>query len=935
MKSFSFCVGTFLCGMFVLVVGAQYSACQSYFPLDPTVRVGTLQNGLRYYILRNAKPEKRVEMRLAVMAGSCQEDEDQLGLAHFCEHMAFNGTRNFKKNDLVNFLESVGTKFGPHLNAYTSFDETVYMLRVPTDTPGVVDKGLQILAEWAGGIAFEPEEVEKERGVVVEEWRLGQGAEERMRRKYWPVLFGGTRYGDRFPIGKKEILETFPHDVLKRFYYDWYRPELMAVVVVGEVDPADIENDIKKLFSGLKSPSKPRKREEYSVPANDKVKAAVARDPEASFNAVQALYMRPRQPLKTADDFRKKLLGECVSGIVNERLSELSKKPESPFLYAFMGAFDFLRNNSALFMVVVPKTDKDLEALQTVATELRRLQLHGVTASELERQKADMLKEAEKDYNERDKRESDKLAMGLVAHYLTGQPFPDPKLLYDRKKEFIQNITAEDIRTFLPEFLKMLEAPRLVSTGAENASAPLMTEADLVAAFEKGIKSTPEPLAEKKVSHQLLPEKPEKGRILLTRQVPGTDVKEMLLSNGARVYLKRTDFKNDEILCSAVSIGGAFKAPDEDAESAELLSEIMEASGVGDYDASTLEKMLRGKTVSLSFSLNNYWESFSGQSSLKDVETLLQLIHLYFTKPRVDNVGFSVVLERQKNLLSLLANSPEKAFMDSVDFILYGRHPRKAPLTAEKLKNIREEAVRKIMQERLGNVGDFAFVFVGNVDETQFSDWVATYIASIPGARSRETIADRGVRKSQGKLAKIVEKGVEPKSQVSLYMHGPVEYTPEHRWQARAVSNLLSIRLREVLREDKGGVYYVRCNSTLSPWPEPHFTSLINFGCDPQRVDELLSAVRLVLREVREQGASEANVQKIRETLRRELETDMRNNEWWRDRLNDMILYQENFFDTETYLLWVDHLKGSSFKEWAARFFNDANEALFVLKPKS
>lgn len=480
----------------------------------------------------------------------------------------------------------------------------------------------------------------------------------------------------------------------------------------------------------------------------------------------------------------------------------------------------------------------------------------------------------------------------------------------------------------------MLEAPRLVSTGAENASAAPITETDLVAAFEKGIKSSPEPLTEKQVGDRLLPTKPEKGRILLSRVVPGTDVKEIMLSNGARVYLKKTDFKNDEVLCSAVSLGGAFKAPDEDAESAELLAEIMEASGVGDYDASTLEKMLRGKTVSLSFNLNNYWESFTGQSSLKDVETLLQLIHLYFTNPRVDNEGFSVVLERQKNLLSLMANSPEKAFMDSVDFILYGRHPRKAPLTVEKLRNVREEAVRRIMQERLGNVGDFAFVFVGNLDETQFLDWVATYIASIPGTRSREAITDRGVRKSPGKFTKIVEKGVEPKSQVSLYMHGLVDFTPEHRWQAKAVSTLLSIRLREVLREDKGGVYYVRCNTTLSPWPEPHFTSHINFGCDPQRVDELLQAVRLILKEVRTEGASEGNAQKIREILRRELETDMKTNEWWRDRLVDMILYQENFLNTEAYLRWVDNLKGSSFKEWAARFFNDANEALFILKPK-
>lgn len=904
-------------------------------PLDPAVRSGILPNGLRYYIMKNGKPEKRVEMRLAVNAGSCQEDDDQLGLAHFCEHMAFNGTRHFKKNDLVDFLESVGTKFGPHLNAYTSFDETVYMLRVPTDSAGVVDRALDILADWAGGLAFEPEEVEKERGVVVEEWRLGQGADERMRQKYWPVIFGGTRYGERLPIGKKEILETFPHAALKRFYSDWYRPELMAVAIVGDIDPVAIEKRVKKLFGALKNPARPRRRDTYTVPPNSRLQAAVARDPEAMYNAVQFIYMTEKKPLKNETDYRRKLIHDVMNGMLNGRLSDLAKKPDSPFLFGYAGSFDFLRNNSAFFGVMIPKTGRDLAAVETMATELKRVQRHGFTEAEFKRQIADMLKEAETAFNERDKRESDKLAMGLVAHYLQGQPFLDPERAFELKKKILTSRTLHDVKAALPEYLNRLAYPKIVSTGAEKEGERPPTEQELARAFEKAMAAEPEPWQEKEVGDKLLPEVPAKGMIRITRTVPGTDIKEYVLGNGARVFFKKTDFKNDELLMAAVSQGGLSLYDDTDKITAELVDAMTAESGVGNYDASTLEKMLKGKNLSLRFNLYSMSEGFSGQAAVTDAETLFQLLHLYFRAPRLDETGENLALERERTFLMLKANDPVMVFMDTVFHVYHRRHPRTRPRTAETLSEVKRERAREILRERLANPGDFAFVFVGNVEEEKMTEWVATYLASLPGTRERETYKDRGLRPVTGRLEKTVERGLEPKSQVRLMTHGSIPYTPENRWQARAAANLLAIRLREVLREDKGGVYYVRCSSTLEPWPEPTFESVIEFSCDPQRVEELVNETRRVIRDLRDKGADATNLQKVRETLRRELETDLKTNEWWLQQMEEMALYQAAFFDVEAYRQWLDNLKGEEFKNWVARYFNNENnEALFILKPR-
>jgi len=902
--------------------------------LDPAVKTGKLKNGLTYFILKNRKPENRVEMRLAVNAGSCQEDDDQLGLAHFCEHMAFNGSRNFKKNELVDFLESVGTKFGPHLNAYTSFDETVYMLQVHTDKPDIVDKALLILRDWAGDLSLEGEEIEKERGVVIEEWRLGQGADERMRQKYWPVLFGGSRYGDRLPIGKKDILETFKHEVLRRFYRDWYRPEFMSVIIVGDINPDEIETKIKKMFSVLIGAKNGKKKENYTIAQAREARVAVARDPEATFNVIQVLYILPKERIINENDLKKKILSDFVNGMLNERFSDIQKNPECPFIFGSTVKANFFRNNGLLFCFAIPKPGKEIQSLEVLITEFRRSQIHGFTLSEFERQKNDLLKSIEKDFNEKNNRESDKLANGLVAYYLQGMPFLSPDYEYQLKKIIIESITINDIQTHLLEYFQELQFPRIISTGPEVEGESPLSEKVLLEAFQNVLQSPVEPKTEVQISDKLLPNSPEPGKILISKIIPATDIKEFYLSNGAKVYFKKTDFKNDEVMMRAISFGGLSKVKLEDLVSARNAIEMHGFSGLGDFDATTLEKMLKGKNVSLSINMSETTEEINGASTVSDVETLFQLLYLTFTKPRIDDKGFNLTRQSKEIFLSQKSKDPENNFEDSVSFIVNNRHPRMKPEALVDLKYLEKEKSFSFLQERLMNAGDFDFLVVGNLEEDKIRVLIENYIASLPGKRERESFTDHGIRLISGKHALEIKKGLDPKSMVKIIFNGPEEFNFITQWQAEAASALLAIRLREVLREEKGGVYYVHCISSVQARPVGRFRSVIQFGCDPTRVEELIHAVRQVIEEVKSKGADPLNLQKIKETFKRELETNQKTNQWWMSKISDFVLNKKEFFSEEKYLNWLDSVQPEDFKKWVQKYFNGTNESVFVLKPE-
>ena len=625
-KHFSY----FLAFWFITFLAVAQKPDKTPIALDPSVKTGKLSNGMTYFIKQNKLPENRAELRLAVNAGSLMENDDQQGLAHFVEHMAFNGSKNFEKNDLVNYLESIGVDFGAHLNAYTSFDETVYKLLVPTDDEKIVDKSLLVLQDWAGGVSFEGGQIESERGVVIEEWRSRLGANQRISQKTYPVLFNNSQYAKRLPIGKKNILETFKHQTIKDFYNTWYRPELMAIVAVGDFDIAEMEKKIKQKFSVIPTAKKNvPARKIYEVPAHDETLVVVATDPEATYTTVNIYHKQPAQHVNTLADYRGEMLQELYDEMYNARLRDISQKANSPFSYAFGYAGSVVRSVDAYINFAIATTGP-LAALEVMTTENERVRQHGFTEPELERAKAELLNRMKKQFQEQDKTKSDKIATQLVSYYLDDSPVPAIEKEYGWYKEWLPGISLQEVNKLAAKWLTTDKNTVITVTGPDKEIPSSITEEAVLQAYQKA------------KSQKVTPyEDAFAGKELLSKELPATQVAgvtnhkevgvtEVRLVNGVKVLLKPTDFKNDEILMAATAEGGTSLLSDKDYLKASSAANIVDASGVGEFSVSDLEKLLAGKTVSLSPFIYQMSQGMRGQSSVEDLETMLKLVYLLF-----------------------------------------------------------------------------------------------------------------------------------------------------------------------------------------------------------------------------------------------------------------------------------------------------------------
>ncbi|MFN3315282.1 MAG: insulinase family protein, partial [Raineya sp.] len=609
-------------------------------PLNPKVRVGKLANGLTYYIQQNGKPEKRVELRLAINAGSILETDKQQGLAHFVEHMCFNGTKKFPKNELVSYLQSLGIQFGGDLNAYTSFDETVYILPVPTDKPELVDTGLEVLKEWAFNVTFDGAEIDKERGVILEEWRLGRGAEQRMQDKQFPVILKGSQYAKRLPIGTEKNLRTFKHDVLRQYYKDWYRPNLMAVIVVGDIDVNAMEQKIKTLFADAQNPTKEKPRKVFNVPDHKETLISIASDKEAAFPNVRLMYKKKPREIKTEQDYFEKLKLELFSGMLRERFDEIRLSANPPFSSAYAYYGDFVRGVDA-FMLGANTSETGIElALRTLLTEAKRLEKHGFVQQELDLYKKKYLANLEKQYNERDKTESGEIIWDYVAYFLEGKPAPGIEYDYDFAKKYLDKIKLEElnqiIKTLITKenFVVSVQMP-------EKAGVKVPNEKEIRAILAEMDKVEVKPYEMKKIALSLSEGvKINPGKVVGEKKLDKIGVTELTLSNGAKVLLKPTDFKNDEIVISAFSNGGTSLASDEDVHSANYISQVIAESGINNLSQTEMKQTMTGKNVRVSPIISNLYEGFNGSSTPKDLETALELLHLYFVAPRQDEQAF-------------------------------------------------------------------------------------------------------------------------------------------------------------------------------------------------------------------------------------------------------------------------------------------------------
>ncbi|MBK8848213.1 MAG: insulinase family protein [Bacteroidetes bacterium] len=686
-------------------------------PMDNAVRFGKLPNGMTYYIMQNKKPENRVELRLAVNAGSTAEGDHQQGLAHMLEHLCFNGTKNFKKSELVDYLESIGTKFGPHLNAYTSFDETVYMIQLPTDKEEILTKGLQILEDWAHNVAFDSVEIEKERGVVVEEWRLGQGAQERARRQYWPVLFKNSRYAERLPIGKKEVIDTCSHKAITDFYKAWYRPDLMAIAIVGDIDVDKMEQLVKKQFAAIKASRNAMPIKEWEVQDNAKLEVAIAKDKELTTSMVQLVYKQPATSLKTEKDYRTSMCQSLISSIISSRLGERSKEPEPPFLFARGGYTGLVRTQNAfMLMAAAPPngTDKALEALVTEALRIKR---HGIIPSELERAKKSMMKDMEVSYNERDKRESRNLVSECVRHFLEGESMPGITAEYNLYKKLMPGITKQELDSMTNVYITEGYNAVAIMMVPDKAEVTMPVAEDIEARIKSIGMDEITPYMDMVTDAPLMEIIPAPIKVVSEKRIEKFNITEWKLANGATVVLKPTDFKNDQLLINAQRLGGHSNCEEDDEHrSALIAASLVDASGLGKMDATALEKYMMGRTANISPFVGEISEGFNGNCTPDDAELMFQMLHMYYTGIREDENMYLSMLSKQRSTLQNKSASPESNFRDTIGYVMSGYHKRSQPMTAERLSEISMDDAINFYKSRFAGVNGMVFTLVGNMD---------------------------------------------------------------------------------------------------------------------------------------------------------------------------------------------------------------------------
>jgi zinc protease len=900
---------------------------------DTSILIGKLKNGLTYYIRENKKPEKRAEIRLAVKAGSILEDDDQQGLAHFVEHMAFNGTKNFPKHELIDFLEKSGMRFGPELNAYTWFDQTVYMLQVPTDSPTVMKKGFQILEEWAHEVTFDDTEIDKERGVIVEEWRLGRGADWRVSMKHIPFQLYHSRYADRITIGKKEIIESCPHSAIRRFYNDWYRPDLMAVLAVGDFNKKEIEKLIKDRFTGLKNPKKERQYEKFPIPDHSQTLVSIATDSELTRTSVNIIFKREVHLSRTAADYRKDIIGYLYDGMLNARLNELLQSPNPPFIYAYSGDSRFIGEKQAYNLGAGAKENSILGGLEAVLTEAFRVKQHGFTASELERQKSSNLRWIEEAYRERDKTESGQIADEYLRNFLINEPIPGIETELNLYKQYLPDISIEEVNKLAEE--RMTVGNRVVTISApKKESVKVPTEAEVLVLIDTISIKQLDPYIDRVNAEPLVTNLPTPGKVIDEKKITSLDVTEWKLSNGARVVLKPTDFKNDEILFSAQSNGGSSLVADKDYLSANFATSIVNQSGIGEFDIVTLQKKLAGKVVYVSPMISMLSEGFSGSASPQDVETMLQLTYLYATSPRRDTIAFASLMARQKASIENRSLSPEGAFNDTIQVTLTNYHYRTRPMAVKLLNEINLDDALSIYKNRFADFSDFIFFFIGNFQIEKIKPLIEQYIGTLPSLNRNEIWKDVGIKPPKGVINKQVSRGIEPKSTVNLTFTGPFDWSQQNRYKFNSMIEVLNIKLREVMREDKGGTYGVRANGSQTLFPRQEYSITMSWGCDPDRVDELVNTALMQIDSLKLKQPDPIYIEKVKEIQRRSWEVNIKQNGFW---LNNLRTYYTNNENPEMILNYpklVENLKAETIQEAVKKYFNMENYIKVVLYPE-
>jgi len=806
---------------------------------------------------------------------------------------------------------------------------------VPLDSSVYMEKGLQVLYDWASQNTDSDEEINNERGIIHEEWRMGRGAEERMRKEWYPVFLHNSKYAERDPIGKMEIVDNCPPEALRRFRNDWYRPDLQAVVVVGDFNQEEMVKTVKEKFSAIPVSKNPREKKYFEIPDHKETLVKIVTDKEAQYSISYSIYKHPLEKSKTIGDYRKSIVENIFNGIINNRLAEKTQLAEPPFLMGQSAYTELMGPISAYLSIAVSKNGKIEEGLKAVQIENERVRQFGFTETELERQKTTLLNGMEKAYNERNNQKSINYAEEYKRNFLlTEEPFPGIENEFEYYKSFLPGITTSELNKLAANWVTD-ENRVVIVTAPEIEGTKVPTEAEIVAVLDEVKKMKIEPYKDAVSNVPLVEYEPSGSKVTGEKKIEKVDAVEWMLENGATIVYKTTDFKDDEILFNAWSLGGNSLYGIKDDVSADVAMDILQLSGIAGFDKITLDKMLSDKVFRLSPGISPLRETFNGNSSVKDVETLLQMLYLYFTEPRFDEKSYQSFMSRMAGMLENKAASPEAAFQDTMSVTMANYHERARPMTKELLQEADFKRIQQISKERFKNAADFKFFFVGNINPAEFKPLVEKYIGGIPSLPEREKWVDLGIEKPNGVIDKVVKRGEEEKSTQNIVFHGDFDYSSKNVIQLDAVGKILSTRLLEVIREDKSSVYSIGAYPSSTKFPDEEYTITVSYGTSPQKLDELKKAIFEIIAQYQKNGPTDKELATAQEKMLRERETALRENGFWMGILsNTYYIKNGDFSEFGSYETSVKNLSVDSTKKAFNQLFDFKNYISVALAPE-
>lgn len=906
-------------------------------PLDPNVKRGVLENGLTYYIRHNALPEKRADFYIAQKVGSMQEEDSQAGLAHFLEHMAFNGTTNYPGKSMLEYLQDSGLKFGANINAYTSFDETVYYVsQVPTSNVNLVDSVLLVLYDWSSGIALEESEIDSERGVIREEWRTRGGAQQRLWEKLLPVMFPDSKYAKRMPIGDIEVINNFKPEEIRAYYKKWYRPDLQGIIIVGDFDADEMETKVKELFNRIPAPVNPAKRENYPVADNVEPIITVATDPEATNAQLMIFYKHDPTP----DEFKLSQAGfvtnyvkAAISVMINERLSEIVQKPNAPFTgaSAYDGDYFVAKTKEAWTVVGRSAEDKIEDALAALIRESERMKRFGFTASEYERARTNILKSYENAYKNRDKQKDDSYAQEYVKSFTDNEPIPGIEFEYNMINAVAPNIPVEVINQVAAQFIHD-DNMVVAITGPQKEGLVYPNEKELLELINSVKAENIEAHKEEVSDEPLISELPTVGSIVKIEKDEVMDASVWTLQNGMKIVLKSTEFKNDQIIMSATSPGGYSFYAEEDPINVKVMSSVMTLGGVGNFSNTELSKVLVGKTASAGPSISLTSQGFSGSSSINDFETMLQLVYLYFTAPRTDEDSFQSFIQRLETSMKNQEADPMLAFKDEINNAIYGDNALVKRLRIEDLAKIDYARIMEMYKKQFSNPGSFVFTFVGNIDEEKVKPIIEQYLASLPGDASKTDFVKVPMDVNTGKTEKIFERSMQnPKASVFIASTGKMERSQKNSLVMSIFDQILNILYTEKVREDEGGTYGVSVGGSISRYPEGQTLLQISYDTDPSKAEVLNEIIHRELKGIADNGPRAEDFNKVKEYMLKQITEAVKENGYWLNVLSTKYYYGEDMYSD-----YNDILKSITVKDiqnFAKELLSQNNEAIVMMMP--